>query len=291
MQNKMTRLLLMSLAAFVLAAPAPAQAEWGAEKEDKPLWELRLAAYGRYGPSYPASEESQFNFLPLPFPIYRGRFLRLGDNTEKPIQGRIFRTDRVQLNIDLDLNFGSDSDDIEAREGMPDLDFLAEAGPELIMPFADSDLTRGYMELALQVRGAFSFDGLDPSWRGVVFNPELRWIRPLKKKNQQLKIRLTPAFASVDYMDYFYGVAPQLATPSRPAYDAKSGYLGTELTFSIRQPLTSKLEIWGGVRGGYYGGARNEDSPLFTQKSTIAFYAAFMYKFWESKNGESGGGD
>jgi hypothetical protein len=255
-----------------------------ADEEEQPLWEVRLAAFGRYGPSYPASEESQFNFIPLPFPIYRGRFLRLGDDTEKPIQGRVFRTDQFQLNIDFDLNFGSDADDIDARTGMSDLDFLLEAGPELIMPFMDSDLTRGHLELALQLRGAFSFDGLDPSWRGVVFNPELRWIRPLKQKNQELKIRLTPAFASNDYMDYYYGVAPEFATPLRPAYAAKGGYLGTELSITLRQPLTRKLEIWSGVRLGYHGGAKNEDSPLFTQKTTASVYAAFMYKFWESKN-------
>ena len=257
------------------------------DKEEQPLWEVRLAAFGRYGSSYPASEESQFNFIPLPFPIYRGRFLRLGDDSEKPIQGRVFRTDQFQLNIDFDLNFGSDADDIDARTDMSDLDFLLEAGPELILPFLDSDLTRGHMELALQLRGAFSFDGLDPSWRGIVFNPELRWIRPLKQKNQEIKFRLTPAFASNDYMDYYYGVSPQFATPSRPEYRARGGYLGTELTVSLRQPLTRKLEIWSGVRLGYYGGAKNEDSPLFTQKTTTSVYAAFMYKFWESKNGAS----
>jgi hypothetical protein len=282
--------IILPLALFGLIASAQAENsadENSVDEEEQPLWEVRLAAFGRYGSSYPASEESQFNFIPLPFPIYRGRFLRLGDDSEKPIQGRVFHTDRFQLNIDFDLNFGSDSDDIDARTGMSDLDFLLEAGPELIMPFLDSDLTKGHMELALQLRGAFSFDGLDPSWRGIVFNPELRWIRPLKQKNQQIKIRLTPAFASNDYMDYYYGVSPEFATPIRPAYDAKGGYLGTELSFALRQPLTSKLEIWTGVRLGYYGGAKNEDSPLFTQKTTTSVYAAFMYKFWESKNGTS----
>ena len=282
--------IILPLVLFGLIASAQAENsadENSADEEEQPLWEVRLAAFGRYGESYPASEESQFNFIPLPFPIYRGRFLRLGDDTEKPIQGRVFHTDRFQLNIDLDLNFGSDSDDIDARTGMPDLDFLIEAGPELIMPFLDTDLTRGHMELALQLRGALSFDGLDPSWRGIVFNPELRWIRPLKQKNQEIKIKLTPAFASNDYMEYYYGVAPQFATASRPAFDVSGGYLGTELSLSLRQPLTRKLEIWTGVRLGYYGGAKNEDSPLFTQKTTTSVYAAFMYKFWESKNGAS----
>jgi hypothetical protein len=68
---------------------------------------------------------------------YRGTFLRVGDDTDSPIRGRVFRTDRIKLDIDFDLVFGSDSDDIAARTGMPDLDLLLELGPELELQFVD----------------------------------------------------------------------------------------------------------------------------------------------------------
>ena len=42
----------------------------------KPLWEWKAGAFMRYGQSYPASEDSQFNFVPVVFPIYRGPILR-----------------------------------------------------------------------------------------------------------------------------------------------------------------------------------------------------------------------
>ena len=108
------------------------------------LWEMRLAAFGRYGAAYPASEDDQANLIPLPLPVYRGRFLRLGDDTENPIRGRIFRADRIKLDLDFDLNFPVDSEDIDARTGMPDLDLLLEAGPELELEFARAPLNGGF---------------------------------------------------------------------------------------------------------------------------------------------------
>ena len=154
---------------------------------------------------------------------------------------------------------------------------------ELILPFAGGRFAGGETLLALELRGAFSFDGLDPTYQGLVFDPEIRWIKKFSRPNQQLTLRLTPQFATSNYMDYYYGVAPQFATPGRPAFDASSGYLGTDISASMRQPITDKFEIWGGVRFGFYQGAKNEDSPLFTGDTTAAVFGAFMYKFWESK--------
>jgi hypothetical protein len=128
------------------------------------LWEMNIAAFGRSGPSYPASEHTQVDFIPLPLPVYRGTFLRVGDDTDSPMRGRVFRTDRIKLDIDFDLVFGSDSDDIAARDGMPDLDLLLEVGPELDLQFVDRGWFAADVFLVLPVRGALSWDGLDPSF-------------------------------------------------------------------------------------------------------------------------------
>ena len=247
------------------------------------LWELNLAAFGRYGPSYPASEDTQGNFVPLPFPVYRGTFLRVGDDTDSPIRGRVFRRDRIKLDIDFDLTFRSDSDDIGARTGMPDLDLMLQLGPELELQFVDRGFFAADAFLALQVRGAFAWDGLDPSFEGLVFSPELKFTRDFDKSRQRLKLRITPMFASDAYMDYYYEVAPAFATPQRPAFSPEGGYLGTEIALSLRVPIARRFEIWGGFRQGFYRGAKNEDSPLFTDDSTTTVYGAFMYRFWESK--------
>lgn len=285
MLARMVRSLLYSLCASSLAlAPAMAQDQviTGGEEDPGALWEWRIAAFGRYGESYPASEESQVNFVPLPIPIYRGRFLRLFEDNENPIRGKVFERDRVKLDLDFDLTFPSDSDDIDARAGMPDLDLLLQAGPELDLQFIGQEFLKGRWHLALQGRAALSFDGLDPSWRGLTFSSEFRYIAQVTSRDE-FKFRITPTFATRDYMEYYYQVDPRFATALRPAYQARGGYLGTDFTWNWNRQMTDKLSVWFGARLSWYSGARNEDSPLFTDDLTPSLYGAFMYKFWESE--------
>jgi outer membrane protein len=246
---------------------------------DDPLWEVALAGYGRYGPAYPASDEYQTDVIPLPFPIYRGKFLRVGDDKDKPVRTRIFRRDRIKLDLDFGLNLPVDSEDIDAREDMPDLDLLLEAGPELQLQF-EEDLPGDFF-LALQTRGAWSFDGPSSSWRGMVLSSEFKYEIPLGKSVYSL--RITPEYATDDYMDFFYGVEEKYATPNRQTFEAKAGYLGTRMIFSYGHELNRKFEIRTGVRIGFYQGAKNDDSPLFTTDNNSEVYAAFLWKFWESK--------
>ena len=274
----------VAIMTLVLIAPLVfAQVPDNQDQKTDPLWEMRLAAFGRYGPAYPASEDYQVNIIPLPLPIYRGKFLRLFDDRENPIRGRIFRRDRIKLDFAFDLNFPSDSDDVDARTDMPDLDLLLEVGPELELEFARPAIFDGRWFLGFQLRPAFSFDGLDPSFRGVVFSPELTYRKKLDSDKDEIKVRLTPSFASEKYMDYFYTVDPAFATPGRPAFAADSGYLGTDLTLSWRNILNEKFEVLIGTRLSFHQGAANEDSPLFTQDTTFSVYAAFTWKFWESE--------
>jgi outer membrane protein len=259
------------------------ETETGTESEGEALWEWRLAAFGRYGPSYPGSEETQVNVIPLPFPVYRGKFLRIGDDQENPIRGRIFRTDRIKLDFAFDLNFPVDSENIDARTGMPDLDLLLEVGPEIEFEFVRPAPFDAKWYLGLQVRPTFSFDGLNPDFRGVVVAPELTWRKQLAEDKDSLKIRLTPTFGSQRYMEFFYTVDPIYATPQRPAYEADGGYLGTDLAFSWRNKINEKLETLVGTRVSFHQGATNRDSPLFTKETNVAVYAAFTWKFWEGK--------
>ena len=73
---------LLTVGLFGLTALTAACA---AENEQESLWELSIGGYGRYGQSYPGSEDSQTDIIPLPFPVYRGKILRVGDETDKPV--------------------------------------------------------------------------------------------------------------------------------------------------------------------------------------------------------------
>ncbi|MDG1462438.1 MAG: MipA/OmpV family protein [Gammaproteobacteria bacterium] len=257
--------------------------EKDASQASMPLWEMRLATFGRYGPAYPASEDGQFNFVPLPLPIYRGKFLRLGENSESPIRGRVFRRDRIKLDFAFDLNFAVDSEDIAARTNMPDLDLLLEVGPELEFQFTKQPKLGGHWYLGLQLRPAFSFDSLSPDYRGVAFSPEFSYRVKFTDGRDSLKFRITPTWATSKYMGYFYNVDSQFATAKRSAYKASSGYLGTDLSLSWVNTINERWEFVTGTRWSFHQGAKNEASPLFTKDYGIAVFAAFTWKFWESK--------
>jgi outer membrane scaffolding protein for murein synthesis (MipA/OmpV family) len=280
LQLILTKVIFILL--LCLAIPV-AIAQGAADEETEPLWEWRLAAFGHYGASYPASEDYQLDALPLPYPIYRGKYLRLGDDPDNPVRSRIFRRDRVKLDLSFGMNFPVDSDDVDARTGMPDLDLLLEAGAELEMEFASPAPFNGRGFLSLELRPAFSVDGLDPTYQGIVLSPELTYRKKLPGRKDELKIRLTPAFANSKYMDFFYTVDPVFATPNRPAYEAKSGYLGTEMSVSWLHSLNEAFEILLGARLASHHGAANDKSPLFTSDMTYSAYVVFTWKFWESE--------
>jgi outer membrane protein len=274
---KIIPLLLLCLPAVTLAEPAPGN------EDSKPLWEWNLAAFGRYGPAYPASEEQQFNLIPLPFPVYRGKIFRLGEDTESPIKSRLFRRDRIKLDFAFDLNFSSDSDDIDARTGMPDLDFVLEVGPELELQFNRKPVLGGAWFFTPQLKIATSFDGLNPGYEGLIFSPEFQYRVKLADDRSKIKLKISPSFATEDYMDYYYQVDPTYATAQRQAFDADGGYLGTDLSVSWRHSLTATFDIVVGTRFGFHQGATNDDSPLFTDDTTTSVYGAFLWKFWESE--------
>ena len=57
-------------------------------------------------------------------------------------------------------------------------------------------------------------------------NPCFSWIGSLN---------LGPMWASEDYHDYYYSVAPAFATTSRPAYQARAGYSGFMGKISLKR--------------------------------------------------------
>jgi MipA family protein len=275
---------------FALGSGMPACAQEsdaaadGAGDEEAALWEFRLAAFGRYAPVYPGADESKLTILPIPVPVYRGSFLRFGENLDQVARGRIAETGRVRVGIDLDFTFGEDSADIAVRAGMPDLDFMFELGPEVEVRLNAPNPDRGEFFLALQLRAAVSLDGLDASSRGVLANPVFEYRRDgLFSADNLLSLRFKPTWASEDYMDYYYEVAPAFATAGRPVYDATPGYLGSTFTAALTRQINDRLIF--GVSASYrlYNGAENDASPLFRRDSGASVQAALVWTLAESE--------
>lgn len=252
-----------------------------AEEAKKPLWELGVVGGGGYVPDYPAAGQNHFKGLAAPYIIYRGKFLRAGD--KGIVRGRLFKSDRIDFDVSLDGSFAADSGNNDARRGMPDLDYLGEVGPRLQITLAKA-ARDAKIDLELPLRAVFSTDFSSVDHRGYVFNPELAYQHEnFLKDGLKVKLSIAATFADEDLMDYFYGVAPQFATAARPAYVAKSGYLGSQISFRLIKSLSKRIKIFGRAGMGLHYGASNDASPLYREDVTYSAGLGLSYSFWQSE--------
>lgn len=247
----------------------------------KPLWEVGLTAGGGLVPDYPAADEYHLVGLVLPYVVYRGAIFRAGEGGIA--RGRFFRNPNYEFDVSLSGSFPSDSDQNDARRGMPDLDFLLEVGPRLRIRLADLT-ARSRLSLELPVRAVLSVDLSKIGYRGIVFNPRLAYShRDLFKRGASFKATLGPVFATDPFMDYFYEVEPRFVTPTREAFSADAGYLGTKLSLAVRLPLGRRVRLFTAVQLSYFAGATNEDSPLFRDQANIGVGVGMIWSIFQSK--------
>lgn len=273
-------LRLLAVVTPIALAAAPC-AGAGEDESSLPLWEIGAGAAAAWTPDYPAAEDSSLRALPFPAVVYRGDFLRIGDSSV--VSGRLFRSPRLELDVSLDGSLDAESDDIDARRGMPDLGFLFEAGPELEIALSDPGDDTRTLKLELPLRGVFSWDDDGVRSRGLVFNPELEYEKPAFAGTPwELSLSVAPVFATQELHDYFYTVEPVYATASRPAYEARSGYLQTEFGARLtrRDP---KRFLFLGITVNAHSGSRNEESPLYRRDVTWALYAGVVFALWQSE--------
>src|ERR1035437_3220730 len=145
------------------------------ESTTSPLWELGAGGGGTYVPDYPGSDQAHTWGIPFPYVIYRGEFL----HSDRRGAARIRLVDKASYEFNVSGSGGlpSSSAGNHAREGMPDLEWLGEAGPRFMV-----DLYRGpnltLLRVALPLRFAYSWDGRRMRDRGYVFAPELLFDDP-----------------------------------------------------------------------------------------------------------------
>ena len=268
------KFLVATILQFVSSAALAQIADEGTE----PLWEAGVGGGAFYAPDYPGSDEHNANGLAAPYFIYRGDIFRLGDDSI--VKGVFLETERFEFDVSFDASFDADSDDNDARLGMPDLDFLGEVGPQLTINLGEYH--GGQLQLALPVRTVFSTDFSDLDHRGYVFNPQISYEREEFFENIDIFLELGATFATEELHDYFYQVEEKHATSSRMAYDAEAGYVGSELVAAFSYGVTSHVRFFTGVQISYHGGAANEDSPLFLDNLTSSVGAGFAWSLYES---------
>jgi hypothetical protein len=249
--------------------------------ETQPLWEIGLVGGGGYLPDYPAASQNHWRGIGLPYAIYRGDFLQVGERGI--VRGLFLDLRQFEFDLSADASFPVNSSDNNARDGMPDLDTLFELGPKLIYKF----LPRGSgqeLDLSVATRAVLSTDLTNWRYQGFVFNPGLTW-RDDRFLDGDLRLiaSLDPLFGFDGLNRYFYQVKPRYARADRAQYNADPGYIGTELTLGASWSPFGRVRLFGGIVPGYYKGSANEDSPLYRDDFNIAVGGGLRVTLFQSE--------
>jgi MipA family protein len=270
MKNLITGLLVTCLAASSLVTQAA---------EEKPLWEVGAGLAAFSFPSYRGSDQTNNFLMPVPHFTYHGDFLKADRHG---IRGSFFDSDRLDLTLSLALSPPAASDDIKARDGMPDLEGTFEIGPEMDVTLWRSANKARFVKLLLPLRAAITVQS-SPKDIGFVFHPKLNMdITDLPGlPGWNLGTLAGPLFGDRRQHAYYYDVAPQYATAARPAYTAKSGYAGMQYLVSLSKRFP-KYWVGSFIRYDDLSGATFEDSPLVRQKNYVAAGLAITWILGES---------
>lgn len=247
----------------------------------EPRIEAGIGGLAMVLPDYRGSDHYGSRVLPIPLLVYRTERVQL---TREGLRARLFAAERFTASLSAAASLPG-SDDNPDRAGMPKLDPTFEAGPSL--DYLVHDRGRLRVKLRLPARATTAVDGLHLKDVGWVFVPHLRvdlHERPGRWEWSHLA-SLGAAWASEDYHEYFYGVAPQYATATRPAYDAHGGYSGARASWSS----AVHRERWRfGVFLSYdwMRGAAFDGSPLFRTDHSLVSGVYFSYRLYASGVGE-----
>lgn len=253
----MKRAALFSLACALAASGVHAQ-----EGREQPLWEAGLASAAISTQAYPAATERSSRGLVLPYFIYRGEVLRADRDG---VGARLLRTENTQLDVGFAASLPADSDDVAVRRGMPDLGTLVEFGPRLNVTLA-RPAPGSRIKLELPLRAVLEFNS-GVRGQGFAFEPEISYETRNIGAGFGLSASASLVFGDRKLGNYFYGVQPQFATTTRPAFDASAGLIASRVGLTASRNLGRDVTVFGFVRFESYAGAANKESPLYTKSS------------------------
>ncbi len=250
----------------------------------RPRWEVGVGGGYLESYDYPGSSDPNERAIALPFAIYRGPVLRLGDGG---VRAMAIERPRLQLSVSIGGSLSSSTEADGVRAGMPDLDYLFEFGPRLRLLLADRPTGGGgrfQASTSLAVRGVLSTDLSDVDGRGALGEIGVTVAqRRIRGSRFDLIAGFDAKFAGSELQSYFYEVEPRFATAERPAYDAGSGYLGAGISLGLAFRPTPRVRLFAGVAHDRYDGAANEDSPLYETDSATAVAVGFAWTVFQSR--------
>lgn len=260
-------------AGALFAAPHALHAQ---ESTPQPLWEIGTGALAASQQAYPGAAQRVGRGLVFPYLIYRGKIFRSDSDGLGLVA---IKTAQIELDIGFAGAFGSSSNDIDVRRGMPDIGTLVEFGPRLKWKLGAGP-ANGRLRADFAVRGVFDLSN-GFSNKGVSFEPKL--VYELNSGAWRYSTSAGLIMGNQKLADTFYAVAPVYATATRPAYAAESGLIAARLAANISRQLSPHVRLFGFAQLDSLAGAANNASPLVQKRRGSTVGVGLIYTFSKSE--------
>lgn len=220
--------------------------------------------------------------MPVPVFKYNGETLRADDRDGA--RAYLFTGDLISFEMSGTVVPPLKSDNNDARRGMEDLRFTLALGPQMGVRLADN------LRLRFAVFQALSTDLLYTKANGQIFDTRLTWTLNnvlddyefFKTNSMKIKVGFVLAGASQEYLSNYFSVTAKDVTATRPAYDARAGFLSYDI-FYFHTLAVGPTTYYLGFSNVHFDQSVNRGSPLHTADQTWLGFAGITYTFLESR--------
>lgn len=257
--------------------------ELSAQAEQEPL--PPLFEYGIFVGSvsiadYPASDQSRIRTIPAPLIRYHGDLFRADD--EGGTRFRFINSNNFHLDLSFGGSFPTDTNNNQARLGMPNLDFTLEVGPRLLYYFYRNKNV-GQVRIGIPYRASVATNFTKWYGVGAVFAPVFQ----IDKYNvfiENLDLYFSHSLNYLDegQADYFFQIDPVYQTADRATYDAKSGFLSSSTSLAVKYQWKNKMLL---LASSYtdYSQSANTKSYLHRNNINWSYFVGFGWIIGESE--------
>ena len=247
------------------------------------MLELGMGIGSALTPDYPGSNQSRVRAIPFPYGAYRGKILY--SDKRGGARARLLTATTYEVSVSGGGGFPVSSSENDARRGMPDLDWMGQVGPRLQFRLIDFE-KGGSLRVGFPVRAVVTASSLTNFvHRGWVYAPEMIADWPnVFGDDTSAYVLVNTVFADQKFRDYIYSVKPEHATSERPAYEAKGGYMLSDMTLGASYAFAGgRHKLVGALTTAYLGGAANESGPLMKSRWNVSGGLIWIYTFYFSE--------
>lgn len=247
---------------------------------ERPLWEAGLGLATLNIADYRGSAHRRTLWLPLPYLIYRGQWLRADRDGARAV---LLDSSVAEVDLSVGGTAPAASHDNPTRAGMADLPATVEFGPNLNLTLwrerNAAGATRSKFDLRLPLRAVLTMQG-GPRRIGTVFEPVAN-LDLGTSAGWSIGLQGGLLWGSRRYHQHFYGVAADEATASRPAYEARAGRAGWQALAAVSRRVGP---VWFGayLRHDDLGSAVFADSPLVERRRSWSGGLGLSWVFAQS---------